>query len=178
MLKYDTFSKILMSLAILGFSLWFGSNIARTAIGYDIFKPQAELVLKEHYTNEQRMQNIYLFSSGAVYSDIGYLIFSLSLITFAVKQKKYLKQNGWLVMSLILLLLALPVQVYLIYMDYKLASTVVINNIRDFYDWEIQKYFYNRFVSNNWTVASSLSFLCTTTSALCFAWLHLKKEQT
>lgn len=177
MIKHDTLSKILLSIMLLGFALWFGGSIARTAIGYDLFKPEAVLSLKETYTNIQQMQNIYLFANLAIYTDFGYVAFVLALIIYWFKQKHVAKENGWLVMALILCLIALPVQSYLIYIDYRLANSIIFHNVRDFYDWEIQEFFYNRFVSNSWTVASSLSFLCTATSALCFAWLPLRKGE-
>lgn len=177
MIKHNFWYSLLLSVALIGFAAWFGGNLARTAIGYDIFKPEAVLSLKENYTNDIRMQNIYLFADLAIYTDVGYGLFAISLIIYALRNRKYWKQNGWLAMSFILLLIALPVQAYLFYMDWRLAHSVVLQHTRDFYDWEVQEFFYNRFVGNNWTVASSLSFLTTTASALCFVWLPLIRKE-
>ncbi len=177
MIKHNFWSSVLLTVALIGFAAWFGGNLSRTAIGYDIFKPEAVLTLKDNYTDAIRLQNIYLFADLAIYTDVGYVLFAISLIIFALRNRKCWKQNGWLLMSLILLLLALPVQAYLFYMDWRLASSVVLQNLCDFYAWEVQEFFYNRFVSNNLTVASSLSFLTTTAAAACFAWLPLSRKE-
>ncbi|MEJ5244211.1 MAG: hypothetical protein WHV28_00710 [Bacteroidota bacterium] len=177
MIKHNFWSSVLLTVALIGFAAWFGGNLSRTAIGYDIFKPEAVLSLKDNYNDAIRMQNIYLFADLAIYTDVGYGLFAISLIIYALRNRKSWKQNGWLLMSLILLLLALPVQAYFFYMDWRLAHSVVLQNVRDFYDWEVQEFFYNRFVGNNWTVLSSLSFLTTTAAAACFAWLPLIRKE-
>lgn len=175
MIIFDKITKTTLTLMLLGFALWFGGSILRTAIGYDLFSPEAVLSLKSHYSPQVQMQNVYLFANLAIYTAIGYSVFFISMLVLFFKNKSRLKQNGWLLMAFVLLLIASPVQFYLMYFDYNLAMPVVRERLADFQSYPVQNYFLNRFTNDNLTVLSSLSFLITMTSAIYFIWMPLKK---
>lgn len=176
MINNDRTTKILLSILAIGFILWFGGSVVRTAIGYDLFNPDAQLELK-NYAPEIRMHSVYLFANLAIYTGVGYGVsFLFSIITF-FKIKKDLKTQGWLFMAFVLFLLASPIQLYLIYLDYGLAMEVVRSGLRDFNSYIVQQNFYQRFVDTKLTVMSSLSFLANLTALVYFIWKPLQKPE-
>lgn len=176
MINFDKITKTTFTFMLLGFALWFGGAILRTAIGYDLFNPDAVLALKSHYTPQIQMQNVYLFANLAIYTAIGFSVYFISMLINFFRNKSHIKQNGWLLMAFVLMLLASPIQFYLMYFDYQLAMAVVRGGVTDFGSYQVQQFFLKRFTSNTMTVVSSLSFLSVVTSAIYCVWLPLKKD--
>lgn len=177
MIKYDNLTKIMITALLLGFSIWFGGTIARGAIGYDLFNPEAQLVLKDSYSNELKMQNVFLYANLALYTGVGYVAAFLASIVIAVKLKSQMRKNGWLFMALLLFFVASPLHLYFIYMDYQLAMPVVQGGLRDFLAYPVQHYFFSRFTNIGLTTMSSLAFLANMTSAIFVVWKPLQSNK-
>lgn len=175
--KYNKTLKILITILALGFIVWFGGSIIRSAIGYDLFHPDAQLVLKENYSNEIKMHSVYLFSTLSLYTDVGYVAAFFASLSIMIYLRKQLKQHGWLFMSLVLFLVASPVQFYMIYSDIQLSLAVIYSNIKDFANPIVQEFFYDRFKSITLTTASSLAYLANITALLYVIWRPLDSSK-
>lgn len=121
MTKLNTSSKILALLAIFGIMTWLGGSIVRSAIAYDIFVPfSANFELKNYYTNEVLVHNVYLFANTSIYPSVGYGISFLSVILLAFINKDKLKKEGWFFMIVALYIIFAPIEIYQMILDYNL----------------------------------------------------------
>jgi hypothetical protein len=106
--------KALITAFALAFLTWFGGSIVRSAVGIDLFYPNAEMILKSHYTNEIRMHSAYLFATLALYPGVAYIIAFITGLTLFIMLRKYMKREGWLFMAFILFFLASPMELYML----------------------------------------------------------------
>ncbi len=168
--------RIIATFAICGFIIWFGGSILRSAIAYDLFVPTQDFQLKESYNDDLKMHSVYLFSTLALYTNVSYGIsfFAIIILTFLLRNQ--FRSKGWLFMSIILFLLASPVEIYKIYLDYKLSWAVYYDNVRDFYNPVIIEYFINRFKNIVLNTFSSLSFLANFTIIIYLIWKPLDSK--
>ena len=164
--------KIILTALLLGFALWFGTSVSRTAVAYDLFQSDASLTLKDHYSNEIRMHNVYLFTNLALYSGVGFVSMLISMIFLLASKYNQLKKDAWLFMAFVLFFIAMPVQIYF-FLDYNLATALLRNNVSDYFSIEIQQYFHSRIVGQSLTTINILSFLSIMTGALYFVWKPL-----
>lgn len=172
-IRKSLFAKIFMTILAFGFCLWFGGSVVRSAIGFDIFYPSAKLELKSHYTNEIRMHSVYLYATTSLYSDIGYFASFVSVLALAIYWRKQLKLRGWLFMSIMLFLVASPVELYFIYCDIKLSLAIYYDQVKDFASMPVTTYFYDRFKQPSMATPSALAFLAIITSVLYIIWRPL-----
>lgn len=175
MKNYSKLFRIILTFFVLGFILWFGGVILRSALGYDLFIPGSDFTLKPNYSNEIRMYNVYLYVITALYTGIGYSIAAISSIFLAVFSYKDFKTRGWLFMSFLLFCITIPIQSYLIYLDYQLASAVYVNGLRDFFSPIIQENFIARLTDAKYTTINSISMLAALTCVLYSIWRPLDK---
>ena len=70
-MKYRKTEKIILIIAALGFALWFGGNVMRTAVGFDIFEPGGELIVKD-IAPELLMKSVYIFTMLSGYTAAGF----------------------------------------------------------------------------------------------------------
>ncbi len=170
------FAKILMTLAICGFMVWFGGSFLRSAIAYDLFIPTENFQLKDSYSDVIRMHSVYMFSTLAAYTNISYGISLVSVLIFILLVRKELKAKGWLFMSILLFLLASPIEIIKIYYDAKLSWAIYYDNVRDFYNPIISEYFIERFKNITMNTMSSLSLLANFTIIFFMIWKPLDKS--
>jgi hypothetical protein len=174
----SNFFKVILTIFVFGFVLWLGGTVVRTGIAYNLFKLGAEMQLKTEYSNIERMNTIYLFSTTALITGIAYGFAAISSIILVVITKKELKQKGWLFIAFCLFVLTIPVQLYFFYMDYSLASAVYYQGIRDFYNPAIQQFFVKRFTNVVNASLRTLLFLFAFTCMLYSIWRPLEKNDT
>ena len=154
-MKNSIYIKILVSIAALGRAVWLGGTAVRSAIAFDIFVPgDIELAVKPEYTQEQTIQNIYLFSITSFYTMTGFGAVLLSGILIIFAYGKKLKRHGWLFMSFVLICLAAPVEAYLAYYDIQLINLFKYNHSPDLNNIIIKDYFF--FFLKNLSVPSGL----------------------
>lgn len=121
--KLNKISKSLLYLFVVSGTIWLGSYVTRLSLFYNLFRSD-ELVLKE-YVNNQNISGIFTTLIAAVSINmIFYLIMILSFVFFFVTAKLNLKLNGWLFISVILILVCLPFELYLMSIDYKFVMMV------------------------------------------------------
>ncbi|MGE5480159.1 MAG: hypothetical protein ACM3U1_06990 [Chloroflexota bacterium] len=169
--------KILLTAFSIGFLIWFGGNLVRSAVGFDLFYPTADMLLKTHYTNEIRMHSAYLFATLALYPGVAYIAAFLTAIVLFFLLRKQMKREGWLFMAFILFFLASPMELYLLWMDVKLSLAVYYGNVKDFADPAIQNYLIPRFKNVAFTTGTSLAFLANLTALLYVIWRPLSQSK-
>lgn len=175
MQNYSKIFKIFVTLFAIGFIMWLGGTVLRTSIGYDLFVPGSDFVLKPEYSNEIRMYNVYIYVITALYTGVSYGIATISAVVLAFKTKKEFKRRGWIFMAFILFIVTIPIQGYSIYMDILLAKEVYINGVRDFFADIIQQNYIARFTLAKYTTINSISMLAALTCVLYFIWRPLDR---
>lgn len=100
--------------------LWFGGIHTRALIGNDLL--QSGTVEFADYVDPQAEREIYrLLSITAVLVMAAYALVITSAIVFLATSPFRLKDHGWLLMSAILLFLFVPVEIYTLYLDWKMV---------------------------------------------------------
>ncbi|TAL68025.1 MAG: hypothetical protein EPN82_11530 [Bacteroidetes bacterium] len=169
-------SKFLLTLITMGYFIWFGGSIIRSAVAYDLFVPATELTQKNYYSEEQKINTVRLFDIGAIYTDISYCAALLSTILLFIYWRKNLKQRGWLFMAFILIFISAPVELILIYLDIKLSMGLYYGNeIIKFSDKIINDYFIFRY--SKMVIPSTMSFLAYVTAIIFVIWRPLDKPK-
>ena len=169
------FQKVLITIAALGIMIWLGGSIVRTAIGYDLFLPGTELVLKQFYAEQIQIHTVYLYTITSLYTGIGFILSFLSVIILFIMWRRNLKIYGWLFMAFVLFFLAAPWQLYLIYLDIRLIWSFNTLGYIPFGSSIINDYFLPQFL--RFKVASPLTFLAILTSILLIIWRPLDKSK-
>lgn len=169
--------KIICSIFAFAFVVWLGGTVFRTSLAYNLFTVGIDMHLKPLYSNLERMNTIYLFSTTALLTDIAYCICVIAAVALAFNMKGHLKKRGWLVISFVLFALTLPIQAYFINMDWHLTNTVYYRGITDFYHPDVQKYFVKRFMDVSNASMRSIVLLFAFTIILYLIWQPLDKTK-
>lgn len=120
-------SKILLFLAVLSGALWFGSYFARLTAAYQLF--QGNYFNLAGFVTKENLPGIFSsLNSLIVLSGVLYIIFILTYFSFLFSSKISLKQNGWLFIITLLILVTLPFEAYLISIDVKIYTLISANN--------------------------------------------------
>ncbi|OGU13010.1 MAG: hypothetical protein A2X61_10525 [Ignavibacteria bacterium GWB2_35_12] len=169
-------SRILLTLAALGFFIWFGGSVIRTAVAYDLFEPGSALTIKSYYSDLQKMETVRLFAVGALYTDIAYGVALVSSIILCAYWKQYLKKRGWLFMAFVLVFISAPIELVLIYLDMELNLGLYFGNeLIKFTDNVVNNYFMFRFTKM--AIPSAMSFLAFITAIIFIVWRPLDKSK-
>lgn len=181
-MKQSRIIKGLLTIFVLGFILWFGGSVVRSAIAFDLFNTGAVLELKQNYSDTIKVHTVYLYGMLATYTGAGYGMAFISAILLLVTWRKSMKIKGWLFMAFVLFFIGSPVELFVLYYDIKLNIALYWNNVRDFANPDIQNYFVKRFTSIALTTSTGLAFLTSITSVLYIIWRpldrSLPKEET
>jgi hypothetical protein len=103
--------------------LWFGIYLSRLTLSYQLFKGQT--FSANDYISKANLPGILLtLNNFLLLSAICFLIFIITLILFLIFSKISLKENGWLFISTIIVLITMPFEVYLMSIDYKIYNIV------------------------------------------------------
>jgi len=168
--------KILQTIFVFGFVIWLGGTIFRTTVAYNLFQFGVTMELKPTYTNMERMNTIYIFSTTALLTGIAFGASVISSIALAFMYKGKFKQRGWIFMAFILFICIIPMQIYFMYLDYQLADTVYYRNILDFYHADVQKYFVQRYKNVANASMRALMLLASFTCMIYLIWRPLDNK--
>ncbi len=125
--KLNKVSKIFLYFFAVFGAIWFGSYLTRLSLFYSLFEA-SEFILKE-FVNDQNISGIFQTLIAAVTINfIFYLLMIICFITFLITLKLSLKENGWLFISMILIFLTAPFELYLMLIDYKIVIQVFSGN--------------------------------------------------
>lgn len=120
-------TKILLFILILSSIFWLGGSIYRAIIAYTLFEPFS-LVVKSEITYDILNQTLRLIGNVNVYILISYPIVLISLFLFVKFSKVKLKSEGWFFMILMIVILFLPVEIYLSYLDINFTYMVLFSS--------------------------------------------------
>ncbi len=123
MKKLNLPAKIFLYLAFLSGVLWTGAYMLRLFLSYRMFK-ETGFVLKQYLTDQNLTGVLTTLYPAFVTTFILYIIFIVFFVLFLIFSKMSLKQNGWLFIISILVLITLPFEVYLMTIDYKIIMAL------------------------------------------------------
>jgi hypothetical protein len=116
-------SKSFLFICMLFGALWFGGYLLRILLTFQLYEPK-DYILKQ-YINSQNLSGILTTLNTAVtYTLIVYPIFILTFIMFLVISKINLKNEGWLFIILLIIVITMPFEIYLMVFDYNIAGRV------------------------------------------------------
>lgn len=119
-------SKFFLFVSILSFILWLGGYLLRILLVYQLFEPK-DLILKGFVTPENLPGMLFLLNTAVTLTFILFPAFIISLIIFLITSKVSLKKEGWLFISLLIILITMPFEIYLMNIDYKIIFSVLDN---------------------------------------------------
>ncbi len=119
MKKLNLKAKIFLFLASISGILWVGSYMTRLMLAYQIFEG-VDFTLRP-YVNGQNLQAIFIIlNSSVILTTLLYAAFILFFGLFLLTSKLSLKKNGWLFIICLIIIITLPLEAYLISIDYKI----------------------------------------------------------
>lgn len=122
--KLNNISKILLTITLIFGSIWLGGYIARHLVIYQFFDPD-NFKLLDIYNNSTSQNSIRLIQSLLVLNIITYSIFLIFLFLFIIVSRINLKQNGWLFICLLIVLITAPFEIFLLTKDYEILLQIV-----------------------------------------------------
>lgn len=154
--KLNKIPKIFLFVFATSGAIWLGSYITRLSLFYQLF--QAEEFALKKFVSDQNLPGIFQTLIAAVSINlIFYFMMLIAFIIFLVSAKLSLKQNGWLFISLILILLTAPFEIYLMTIDFEIVTRVFDGN---FDSKQILQLIIDRFtVLSSFPIVEILSYL-------------------
>jgi hypothetical protein len=112
-------SKIFAFLALITCSLWIGSYLSRLFLSYQLFEAQ-DLSLKPYITSANLTGILTTLLPSITTTFVLYICFIFSFVAFIIVSHIKFRDNGWLFIIAIIVLITLPFEVYLMTIDYKM----------------------------------------------------------
>ncbi len=107
-------------LFIIASVVWLGGTLTRALIGNDILKPGT--VEFEEFIDPQAERQVFRsLSVISVAVMISYGVALVSSVVFLAATPLRFKEHGWLMMSAILFYIFVPVEIYTLYLDWKMV---------------------------------------------------------
>ncbi|MCU7495020.1 MAG: hypothetical protein HF314_00485 [Ignavibacteria bacterium] len=123
MQNLNKISKIFLYVCSLSGILWFGGYLSRLLLTYQLFEPR-DFILK-NYVNDQNLGGIfYTLNSSVTFTLILYVVFLVSFVLFLSTSRIKLKEEGWLFVILLIVVITAPFELYLMSLDYQIANKV------------------------------------------------------
>jgi hypothetical protein len=112
-------SKIFAFISVITCSLWIGAYLSRLFLSYQLFEVQ-DLSLKS-YINTANLAGILTTLLPSVTTTfVLYVCFILSFTMFIIISRIKLRDNGWLFIITVIILITLPFEIYLMTIDYSI----------------------------------------------------------
>lgn len=124
MKNISTLAKVLAFLSLASLSVWLGSYLTRLFVVYQLFEGP-ELVLRSYVTDQNIKGILTSFTPVIITPFISYIIWIISFTLFLILSKVSLKENGWLFIILVAVLVMLPFEIYLMINDYKTFNMII-----------------------------------------------------
>lgn len=169
-------SRIALTLAALGGTLWFGASVARAIVGFDIFVP-GTIEFKAAQTEAMRLHTIWIYTLLGGLTGWSFAAMVIGGVWSAIALKRRWKTNGWILMNLILLLVIIPGQAWMIKQDYALWQLYDISTGMPLAPFqEIISVFSQRVMVVAASVINGLTLLVAVTMVLTLVWRPLSIE--
>jgi hypothetical protein len=125
--KISTFSKLIAFISLSACSVWIGSYLTRLFLVYNLFEG-VDLRLQS-FISEQNINGILISILPAILTHfISFILMLLAFIIFILTSKLRLKENGWLFIIVIIVLILSPFEIYLMTIDYKTINILLSQN--------------------------------------------------
>ena len=112
-------SKIFAFLAIISCSIWIGAYLSRLFLSYQLFEAQ-DLSLKPYITSSNLSGILTTMLPSITTTFVSYICFIIFFGFFIIVAPIKLRENGWLFIIIIIILITLPFEIYLMTIDYNL----------------------------------------------------------
>jgi hypothetical protein len=119
--KLNKTSKIFAYLALITCSLWVGAYLSRLFLNYQLFVAQ-DLSLKPYITSANLAGILTTLLPAVTSTFILYICFIVSFALFIIVSHIKLRNNGWLFIISIIILITLPFEIYLMTLDYSIIT--------------------------------------------------------
>lgn len=119
-----------MFISLLSGVLWLGSYTARLLLTYQLFEPK-DYILKQYITTENLGGILITLGAAVSTTTILYPIFVIALVVFLFSSKLSFKKNGWLFITILIVFITLPFEVYLMTIDYSIINSIYYSTIDD-----------------------------------------------
>jgi hypothetical protein len=107
-------SKSLLVVVFISYAVWIGTYIAKNLCFFQFFDPET-MALRNIFEKSDNFSVFYSFFPVITTNIICYGLFVIAFLLFVFTSKISLRYNGWLFISLLIVLITLPVEVYLIF---------------------------------------------------------------
>lgn len=118
--------KINLFIVVSSFIIWLGTYIARHLAIYQLFEPEG-LVLRSIYDSNNLNAVWHSLTPLLVSSLITFPVFILTFLTYLFISKVSLKKEGWLFISLLIILVTAPFEIFLMMRDYRIVNLLLSN---------------------------------------------------
>lgn len=120
-------SKIFLTIVFISGTLWLGSYTVKLFSLYGFFEvdESSNLFLKNDIFQNDIFPALYELLPALVISLLSYIVFIISVILFIVFSRINLKKNGWLFISLMIIIFCFPFEIILSLKDYKIISLLL-----------------------------------------------------
>ncbi len=141
MLEFKLHSKIFLVILLAAGVLWLGSYTVKLFNFFNFFDLAQDnsLILKSNLTGKDLNPVIFELLPVLTISLISYIVFIFSLLIFILTAKLNFKANGWIFITVIIILFCLPFEVYLSFKDFDLIKMITYGNIEPMTAIEIIK---------------------------------------
>lgn len=153
--------KLLKTLILVSFSIFFGISIARSVIFYDLYslnESTGQLELRTEFSPGIQYRSMFHFFALSAYTSVSYLAFFVFSVLYCALNYKKLKYEGWLFMNLVLLVLISFFEFYVIYHDIIVSLGIFYDKINNINSPIIKNYMEFK-SSGNVSIFSGLSFI-------------------
>ncbi len=160
-MKKEYLIKSLITICLITFAIYFGVNIARSAIFYEIYNintATGKLQLNSNINIDLTNRSIYHYFQLSAYTSISYIIFLVSLLVLLLLHRGNIKKYGWLFMVAVLIIIFSPFELYIIYNDIIISTMIFANNNFNYGSNEIVEYMKLR-TNTTISLINGLSFL-------------------
>lgn len=115
--KLNKITKIFLFISTLSGVIWIGSYLLRLFLSYQLFLEE-DFVLKPYVTDANLSGILYTLLPAITTTFAAYIIFFINFVAFIVFSKISLKEQGWLFIIFLTVLITAPFEIYLMTMDY------------------------------------------------------------
>ncbi len=120
-------SKILLAFTLASGALWLGSYTVKIFSFFNLFDldQNNSLILKASLINVDMKPVIFELVPVLTISLTSYIVFIISGLLFLFISKINLRENGWIFISVMIVLLCFPFEIYLSIKDYELTRMIL-----------------------------------------------------
>lgn len=123
MTKLNKLSKLFLFLTLVSAILWLGSYLTRQLVVYQFFEPEG-LSLRPYYNQQNLDAVIKTIAPIFVSNIILYLLYLVFFIIFIFISKIKLKEEGWFFITLLIVFITAPFELYLLLKDYRIVEQI------------------------------------------------------